>query len=119
MPELIIKYIIPFLLGIGFVAFGMKVYFNFKYFKIVYGYPTDLTYFQFNGSFRFRYFWDSFETILPFYLKRNLEALTEDEKLICTKMEKYMFICLTLFYIGMLTIPIGIKLQEYYKLLRY
>jgi hypothetical protein len=114
MPELIIEYILPFLLGIGFVAFGMKAYFNFKYFKIVYNYPTDLTYSQFISSFR--HFWAAFETILPFYLKNNLETLTEDEKLICRKLEKYMFICLTMFYIGLLTIPIGIKLQEYYKI---
>jgi len=114
MIELTFRYILPFLLGIGFVALGLKGFFNFKYFKIVYNYPTELTYFQFIGSFR--HFWSAFQTLLPFYLKKNLETLTDDRKLICRKMEKYMFICLTMFYIGMLTIPLGIKLQEYYRI---
>jgi hypothetical protein len=112
MLEFLIEYILPLIIGIGFVAFGMKVYFNFKYFKTVKNYQTNLTYFQFISSFK--HFRDAFETILPFFLKNSLKTLTEDEKLICRKLEKYILICLILFYIGMLTIPIGIKLQEYY-----
>ncbi len=113
MLELIIEYILPLTLGIGFVAFGIKVYLNFKYFKTVKNYPPDLTYFQFTRSFK--YFGEAIETILPFFLKNSLKTLTEDEKLICKKLEKYILICLIMFYIGILTIPIGIKLQEYYK----
>jgi hypothetical protein len=110
MPDLIINIIFPIIFGLGIIALYIKSYLNFKYFKIAYHYPVNLKYFQFLGSFK--YFGDIFQIILPFFLKINLESLTDEEKLLCTKLEKYMFICLIIFYIGLLIIPLGIKLQK-------
>ena len=110
MPDIIINIIFPFILGLGFIALHIKTYLNFKYFKIAYHYPVNLNFFQFLSSFK--HFGDSFQIILPFFLKINLESLTDEEKLLCTKLEKYMFICLIIFYLGLLFIPLGIKLQN-------
>lgn len=112
MLDVLINIIFPSLLLIGFLALGIKHFLNFKYFKIAYRYPTNLTYFKFLSSFR--YFGDIFLTILPIYFKIRLENVTDREKQICEHLEKYMQICLTLFYIGLIIIPISLKLQEYY-----
>ena len=115
MIEILLLYILPTLFFIGFGGLFIKPYLNFKYYKIVYSYPHDLKYFQFINSFK--YLTDNIWTVLPFFLKNNLETLTDEKQLICRKLEKHIFICLTMLYIGMATIPIGIKLQEYYHIL--
>jgi len=99
MHNLLTNIIFPSLLLIGFIALGIKHFLNFKYFKIAYRYPSDLTYFKFLSSFQ--YFIDIFLTIIPIYFKINLVNINDKEKLICRRLEKHMKICLILFYIGL------------------
>lgn len=102
------------ILTIGVIAFGMKNYLHFKYFKITKNYPGELTYWNFNNSFA-TYFVDQISTFFPFFIKTQNTDLNKVDLNKLKTLEKYIKICLILFYVGILMIPLCLKLQDYLK----
>jgi hypothetical protein len=108
MTEILIKYILPFVFMLGYVMIGFKIYFHFKYLKIIENYPKDLKLLQIGGY----NFFDLFVIILPFFWRFRVDKIPRDQINTCKKLEKLINICLTLFYLGILSMILGIRLQN-------
>lgn len=108
--ETLIHKVLPTILTFGITAFGIKYYLHFKYFKIVKKYPKGLTFWDFNNSI-LTYFIDQLSAFFPFFVKSKTIELNMEDLGKAKKLEKLIKLCLILIYIGLLMIPLGIKLQ--------
>ena len=108
--ELIFWVIFPIII-IGFIALAIKNYLHFRYFKIVKNYPKGLDYFDFLWPFN-KYFFDQLQVTFPFFLTEYKGGLSKEHADKAKRLEKYIFICLILFYLGISMIVIGKILEE-------
>jgi len=109
MIFILTKYLLPILLMIGFIAMIFKTILHFKYCKIINGYPEELKFFQFLG--KAKYIKAQVSIVLPLFFETDKSSISEAKRVRCLKLERSIRMCLFLFYLGFLTIPIGIKLQ--------
>ncbi len=107
--DIMIHRLMPAILTIGLLALGIKYYLHFMYFKIVKGYPKELSFWSFKNSM-FSYFRDNLCAFLPFFIKNRKESELGDLKKV-TRLKKFIIVCLILFYLGVTMISIGIILQ--------
>lgn len=107
MTEFLLQYILPFFFIWGCLSLGVKGYLHFKYLKIVENYPKDLKFIQI-GSHNF---FDLFTITLPFFWRFRDDKIPHKHVNTCKLLEKLINICLIFFYLGILSLIIGIKLQ--------
>ncbi len=110
MIDILTKYILPFIFIIGFISLGVKAYLHFAYLKTVNNYPDDLSFFRFLS--RPEYFDKQFIITLPVFFDKSETAITENRRLECSRLKRQINICLVLFYIGLISLIIGIRLQQ-------
>lgn len=107
--SILIEFILPFILIIGFLSYFLKVYYHFLYLKKIKNYPENIGILN-NHGFSIVYLADRLETILPFLLKRDKIKFKDDDRIALEHLEKRIFICIIIFIIGMCSIPLGIYL---------
>jgi len=112
--DLLINTILPFILFIGFVFYGFKVYNHFLVLKIVNNYPSDLNFMKFMSYINYKFF-DRLILILPFYFRIDLNKYPKEKQEIISKLERRILATLIIAVIGFLTIPLGIYLQNHYQ----
>ncbi len=109
--QAIVHQILPAILTLGLIGYGVKNYFHFKYLKIIKKHPKESTFWEFNRNI-LPYFKDNIVTFLPFSIRQTRTKLPPEKYKKAQQYERTIKICLTLFYLGLSTIPLGIKLQE-------
>jgi hypothetical protein len=104
--------VVMFLIGIFFYL--LKVYFHFKYIKIVRGYSKSLNFFKYLFSIEIgvRNFVDLFEIVIPFLIFRNKGQYTHEDTVKLKKLEKRVYFSILIFAIGIVTLAIVVKLKR-------
>ena len=107
----IVNVVVPLMLFVGFISYGIKVYFHFLYLKVIKKYPEQLSYLKFLGSVNSSFFIDRIEIITPYLKIRKKNNLSDFEIKKAIVIEKRIKICLIIALIGFAAIPLGIYLQ--------
>ena len=108
--QILVDYILPVTLSIGILAYGIKIILHFKILKLQNRFDGDISFIQFMQE-PFKNFLDKITVCLPFYLPSKTLNNEQNIKRI-KQINKYIIICLILFWFGILMIPIGIKVQN-------
>ena len=111
MLENLISNTSPLVFFIGIIGYFVKTILHYNYLKRTNKNLENLNFLEFFGQFKYRS--EAIEAMLPFFLKKkNTESLPEEDREECEQLEKYIKICLWIFYIGFIYMALAVFLNE-------